>query len=218
MSIYYYEEPLQNIISKLKLDIIYKNIKINLMDHLQYLKLGYLFSGDEINMLFKIYSILNADDNLLERYSINISCISRVHDKDINKIIKISREADILKSLKHIITGNPKIHIFNTYEILNICINDKISDNLLNMITKNDHMKLIYNINKGNLNIIKSILDKNKACPFIGYSIARLKNNEINDYIKSICIKRILLIKYSLINTNTDIIGIILDYLNELMK
>jgi len=27
-----------------------------------------------------------------------------------------------------------------------------------------------------------------------------------------------LLIKYSLIDTNTDIIGIILDYLNELMK
>jgi len=79
-------------------------------------------------------------------------------------------------------------------------------------------MKLIYNISKGNFNIVKSILDKNNTCPFIGYSIARLKNDEINDYIKSICIKRTWFIKQALIDTNTDIISIILDYLKEFIK
>jgi hypothetical protein len=225
MALYYYDEPLQNIISNFKLDIEYKNIKINLMDHLPYLKKGYLHSlRNEINILFKLYSILG--DDVLEKYSNGYSdfiiknClyISNIDDSEINKLIKMSRESDILRGLKNIILHDTT-NIPNMYEILEICINNEsINDNLLNMITTNINMKLIYNIIKGNVNIIKSILDKNNACPFIGYSIAKLKNDDINDYIKSICIKRTWFIKQTLIETNTDIISIILDYLIEFIK
>jgi hypothetical protein len=229
MSLYYFDEPLQKIIFEMKLDIEYKNIKINLMDHLPYLKKGYLLSlRYEINILFNLYSILR-NDNFLEKYSIdhdysnfiikNCQYISNIDDSELNKIIKIGQESDILNILKVIIDKSNST-IPNIYELLDICINDKniFSDNLLNMITTNIHMKLIYNIIKGNVNIIKSILDKNKTCPFIGYSIAKLKNDDINDYIKSICIKRMWFIKQALIDTNTDIISIILDYLIEFIK
>lgn len=228
MALYHFEQPLQNIISNLKLDIKYKNIKINLMDHLPYLKKGYLLSLKyQINILFNLYSILR--DNILEKHSIdndysdfiikNCQHISNIDDSEMNKMIKIGRETDILNILKWIIIHDA-VNIPNIYEILDTCINDKdnFGDNLLNMIITNIHMKLIYNIIKGNVNIIKTILDKNKACLFIGYSIAKLKNDDINDYIKSICIKRTWFIKQTLIETNTDIISIILDYLIEFIR
>lgn len=67
-------------------------------------------------------------------------------------------------------------------QILKICFRDKfICDDLLNVITTNNNMKIIYNIAKGNINIVKSMLNKSGSCPFICYSVARLKNDNINE-------------------------------------
>ena len=239
MSFYYYNEPLKSIISELKLYLEYKNVKINLMDHLPYLKEGYLLDGNEINMLFQIYNVLK--DDLLKEYSLvcnNNTLIIKSKDisysnliiksnqclsiLEMNKMIKLCSEADILTGLTELIINKDiqlRSHIPNIYEILEVCMNaNVINGSLLNMITSNDNMKLIYNIIRGNTNIVKSILSKNNTCPFIAYSVSKLNNNSINDYNKSICIKRTWFIKQALINTDPDIIEIILDYLIYFIK
>lgn len=203
-------------IYKLRLDIIYKNIKINITDYLPCLKEGYFLFGNEIHILFKRSAVFEENNSLLKEYSIdnnnysnfintNIKRICYVDEALISTKIKIGKESGILNSLNRITIDAGTIP--NMYEILEICINNEsINNNLLDIITKNNDMKVIYNIIKGNFNIVKSILDKNNACPFIGYSIARLKNDDkINTYIESICIKRVWFIKQTLLITDSDI-------------
>jgi len=214
MLIYGYSEQLQSFIDNLQIKIKYKNITIDIMYYLPYLKKGYIHKGAEINTLFKLSSYFN---NNLEFNIGKTKFVGRVNCDDISSLIKISRESDILNSLLGIFEF--KVRIVNMCEIIKICIYNSVHNDLLNIITTNNNMKSIYNIIKGNIGIATVILSKNKGCPFIGYSISRLKDNETNNYIKSICIKRIWYIKQILLyNTNDDIISVILDYINEFLK
>jgi len=230
---YYYNVKLENLIDNLKLEIKYKNISINIVDYLPYLKKGYMTNGDEFLILFDLltFSVGNGGNeniDVLKQYYFNFCLfkLSKEHDIDkteIKKMVKINDERNILKCLELILfdksfnLNQERKSIPNIYDILKICMYTlNSSDPLINIITKNDNMRLIYNIIRGNHNIVQSILSKGKVCPFIAYSIAKTKNNSINDYVKLICSERIWFIKQSLINKlDSDIIGIILDYIKE---
>lgn len=56
MSVYCYSETLKNVLYQLTLDLKYKNMKIDLMEHFPFFKKGFLLIGGEINMLFKLCS------------------------------------------------------------------------------------------------------------------------------------------------------------------
>jgi len=123
MSFYYYEQ-LKNIISEMRLNLKYKNVKINLIDHLPYLKEGYLNAFYEIKMLFRIsYIILN---NIVIEYPINNSDFTknsqRIIDIDSTLLNKIGRETNALFRLETILLDMNLISIPNIYEILEICI------------------------------------------------------------------------------------------------
>ena len=220
MSIYSYSKELRDIINELRLEIKYKNIRINIMNHLPYLKKGHLCLGNEIHVLFDLYFYLNGGttgENFINR---NIAYVKHI-DTDKDKY-NIGKERAILDCLTVIIINynqtpfEPfKSKIPNIYEILKVCMGDiKIPKiyNLLNIITLNYDMKLIYNIISDNFNYVKSNVDYNIACPFIGYSVARLEDNKINYYVKSVCIKRLWYIKQVLLDTDSDITKVILDY------
>ena len=194
MSIYSYSEELQNIIDNLKLEIKYKNIKIDIMNYLPYIRKGYISSGSAvIHTLFKISQIFgnNIDTNL--DFIKHMIFIGYVDENEISKIHKISQESMILCYIEVI------SNVSNIYEILRICTvgyRHKYRE-LVDMITTNNNMKLIYNILRENIGITKMILNRSDVCPFIGYSVARLKDNEINTYVKSICTKKNMVYKTS---------------------
>src|SRR5436190_9970589 len=121
---FFHYEP--SIICDMRLDIIYKNIKINLMDHLPFIKEGNVHSFYEITMLFRISSILN---NITIKCPINnkvfIKNCERVIDTDStlqNKIIRIGNETNALFRLETLLVDENLTHIPNIYEILEICI------------------------------------------------------------------------------------------------
>jgi len=81
----------------------------------------------------------------------------------------------------------------------------------------------MYNISKGNFNIIRSMLNKNKICPYISYSISKLqpntyKFNTINEYIEYICNEKTWYIKQILLTIHYDIISIVLNHLIKLIN
>jgi len=223
MSVYIYTDELKSFINNLRLVIKYKNIRIDIMNYLPYLKKGYLRLGTEISILFDLHSKI---DNTNAKCNLDIKHINNI-DKD-KDLYSVNNERDILVSLRQfIIYPNDwkfdkfKSNIPDIYEILKICIGDiKLPGiyNLLNIITLNHSMKLLYNIICNEFDYVKSNLIYNIACPFIGYSVSRLKNNEINCYVKSVCIERMWYIKQVLTNTDSDITKVILDYFNYLMK
>ena len=247
VKLYVYSELLKNLLSELKLEISYKNIKIDLMNNLRYIKLGFLIEPKNLNLLFKIYSYLNnisiiQKDSKLNKYFDGYTCINKFINNNIyignnfnlKYIEEIHSEVNFLLDIHTILYTKNNERIIELNEIRPLgthIVKSKNKINLYDILKENPKINTLHKLSNNNATImlIDKIIKKDRfmvniylnntgACSFTGYSIARMEiNNLILDIVTNKCIIRTWFIKQALYCLNFDIILIIINIIKEFM-
>jgi len=150
MSFYNCSNLLINIISQLQIPLVYKNIKINILDHLSCVKKGYFLTHKELNSLFRICNLFKNNDHLFNKipkcktldhfeiivFNSKLENPINLNDlNDLNKTIELSRENDIIIDLESIIFNKFDSKVPDIYQILTFCI----KNNKKKLITKSNN-------------------------------------------------------------------------------